>query len=87
MLVVGYLGRALGTQTTLWMSLVATEVVAVVIQPLRGLLERNINRLTYGQRDEPYAVVTELGRRLATSLEHQPLASAVETLATALKLR
>lgn len=86
-LVVGYLGRALGTQTTLWMSLVATGMVAVVIQPLRGLLERNINRLTYGQRDEPYAVVTELGRRLATSHHHQPLASAVDTLATALKLR
>lgn len=85
-LVVGYLGRALRTQTTLWMSLVATGIVAVIIQPLRGLLERNINRLTYGQRDEPYTVVTELGRRLATALDHQPLVSAVETLAAALKL-
>jgi signal transduction histidine kinase len=86
-LVVGYLGRTLRTETSLWMSLVATGVVAVVIQPLRGLLQRSINRLTYGQRDEPYAVVTELGRRLATSVEHQPLTSAVQTLAAALKLR
>jgi signal transduction histidine kinase len=85
-LVVGYLGRALRTETSLWMSLVATGVVAVVIQPLRGLLQRGINRLTYGQRDEPYAVVTELGRRLATSVDHQPLASAVQILAAALKL-
>jgi signal transduction histidine kinase len=85
-LVVGYLGRALRTQASLWMSLVATGVVAVVIQPLRGLLQRGVNRLTYGQRDEPYAVVTELGRRLATSVDHQPLASTVQTLAAALKL-
>jgi signal transduction histidine kinase len=85
-LVVGYLGRALRTQTSLWMSLVATGVVAVVIQPLRGLLQQGVNRLTYGQRDEPYEVVTEIGRRLATSVDHQPLASAVQTLATALKL-
>lgn len=85
-LVVGYLGRVLRTETSLWMSLVATGVVAVVIQPLRGLLQRGVNRLTYGQRDEPYAVVTELGRRLATSVEHQPLASAVQILAAALKL-
>ena len=85
-LVVGYLGRALRTETSLWMSLVATGIVAVVIQPLRGLLQRGINRLTYGQRDEPYAVVTELGRRLATSVDHQPLASAVQILAAALKL-
>ena len=85
-LVVGYLGRALRTETSLWMSLVATGVVAVVIQPLRGLLQRGVNRLTYGQRDEPYAVVTELGRRLATSVDHQPLTSAVHTLAAALKL-
>jgi len=85
-LVVGYLGRVLRTETSLWMSLVATGVVAVVIQPLRGLLQRGINRLTYGQRDEPYAVVTELGRRLATSVGDQPLASAVQTLAATLKL-
>ncbi|WP_426513314.1 histidine kinase [Dactylosporangium sp. McL0621] len=85
-LVIGYLGRALRTETTLWMSLVATGVVAVVIQPLRGLLQRGINRVTYGQRDEPYAVVTELGRRLATSLGPRPLASVVESFAGALKL-
>jgi signal transduction histidine kinase len=85
-LVVAYLGRALRTETTQWMSLVATGVVAVLIQPLRGLLQRGVNRLTYGRRDEPYAVVTELGRRMATSLGPQPLGSVVETVADALRL-
>ncbi len=85
-LVVAYLGRALRSDTTPWMSLVATGAVAVLIQPLRGLLQRVVNRLTFGHRDEPYAVVTELGRRMATSVGHQPLASVVETVAGALKL-
>jgi signal transduction histidine kinase len=86
-LVVGYLGRALRTDTTPWMSLIATGVVAVAIQPVRALLQRGINRLTYGQRDEPYAVVTQLGRRFAASaLGDQPLAAIVETVAAALKL-
>jgi signal transduction histidine kinase len=85
-LVVGYLGRALRTETTLWMSLVATGVVAVIIQPVRGVLQRGVNRVTYGQRDEPYAVVTELGRRLANSLGTRPLVSVVESLTSALKI-
>ena len=85
-LVVAYLGRAFRSEAAPWMSLVATGVVAVLIQPLRGLVQRLVNRLTFGQRDEPYAVVTELGRRMATSVGPQPLASVVETVAAALKL-
>jgi signal transduction histidine kinase len=86
-LVVAYLGRALRTPTAPWMSLVATGMVAILLQPLRSLLQRGINRLMYGQRDEPYTVVTELGRRLETSLRGESvLRTSVETLARALKL-
>jgi signal transduction histidine kinase len=86
-LVVGYLGHLLRSDTSTWMSLVATGVVAVVVQPLRSQLQRSVNRLTYGQRDEPYAVVAELGRRLETSGRTESvLPDAVETLAIALKL-
>jgi signal transduction histidine kinase len=85
--VVAYLGRMLRTDATQWMSLVATGVVAVVLQPLRGRLQRGVNRLTYGQRDEPYAVVAQLGRRLESSIRTESvLPTAVETLARALKL-
>jgi hypothetical protein len=62
-------------------------VVAVVAQPLRNRLQRGVNRLTYGQRDEPYAVIAQLGRRLEASAHTDTvLAAAVETLARALRL-
>ncbi len=86
-LVVGYLGHLLRSDTTTVDVVVATGVVAVVVQPLRSQLQRSVNRLTYGQRDEPYAVVAELGRRLETSGRTESvLPDAVETLAVALKL-
>ena len=37
-------------------------------QPLRERLQRGVNRLLYGQRDEPYAVLSRLGQRLAAAL-------------------
>jgi signal transduction histidine kinase len=86
-LVVGYLGTLLHTRTALWTSLAATGVVAVVAQPLRNRLQRGVNRLTYGQRDEPYAVIAQLGRRLEASAHTDTvLHAAVETLARALRL-
>jgi signal transduction histidine kinase len=86
-LVVGYLGTLLHTRTALWTSLVATGVVAMVAQPLRNRLQRGVNRLTYGQRDEPYAVIAQLGRRLEASAHTATvLPAAMETLARALRL-
>ena len=86
-LVVGYLGALLHTRGALWASLVATGVVALVLQPARTWLQRGVNRLTYGQRDEPYAVVAQLGRRLEASARTESmLTAAVETLARALRL-
>lgn len=67
--------------------LVATGVVAVVFQPLRVWLQRGVNRLLYGRRDEPYEVLSQLGQRLAATLEPQAeLQSVVSTIAEALKL-
>jgi signal transduction histidine kinase len=68
-------------------SLLATGVIAVLFQPLRGWLQRGVNRLTYGQRDEPYVVVAQLGRRLESALAPEALLPAIiETVAQALKL-
>ncbi len=67
-LVVGYLGAFFRTEGNLLISLIATGVVALLFQPLRGWLQRGVNRLTYGQRDEPYVVVAQLGRRLESTL-------------------
>ena len=68
-------------------SLVATGIVAVLFQPLRERIQRNVNRLMYGERDEPYAVVSRLGQQLEATLSPDAvLPTIVETVARALKL-
>jgi signal transduction histidine kinase len=85
--VVGYLGAVFRTETNLGISLVATGLVAVLFQPLRDRLQRGVNRLMYGQRDEPVAVLSQLGARLETTLApSEILPGLVETVAQTLKL-
>ena len=40
----------------------------MLFQPLRERLQRGVNRLLYGERDEPYAVLARLGQRLEATL-------------------
>ncbi len=85
--VVGYLGALFRSADNLVISLLATGLIAVLFQPLRGWLQRGVNRLIYGQRDEPYAVVAQLGRRMEGTLAPDAVLQAiVETVAQALKL-
>lgn len=68
-------------------SLLAAGIVAVLVQPLRARLRAAVDRLLYGQRDDPYAVVSRLGQRLqATVAPEAALAVVVETIAAALRL-
>ena len=86
-LAVGYLGALFRTGSNLLISLIATGLVAVLFQPLRALLQRSVNRLLYGQRDEPHTVITGLSQRLeATLVPDAVLPTIVETVAQALKL-
>jgi signal transduction histidine kinase len=86
-LVVGSLGLLLQAQGSPAVAALAIGVAAVLFQPLRGRLQRAVNRLTYGERDEPYTVLSRLGRRLdATLVPGAALMAIVETAATALKL-
>ncbi len=86
-LVVGYLGTLFHAEGSLLVSLVATGLVAVLFQPLRERLQRAINRLMYGDRDDPYAVISRLGRRLETALAPDAVLPAiVQTVREALKL-
>jgi signal transduction histidine kinase len=81
------LGALFQAQGNLAVSLSATALVAVLFQPLRSRLQRGVNRLMYGERDDPYAVVSRLGRRLeATIAPDTVLPTLVETIAQALKL-
>jgi aerobic carbon-monoxide dehydrogenase large subunit len=45
-------------------SIVATVVVAVAVNPLRVVLQRGIDRMMYGDRDDPYSALSRLDRRL-----------------------
>jgi hypothetical protein len=86
-LVVVGLGTVLQAQGNLGISLLATGLVAVLFQPLRTRLQRAVNRLMYGDRDEPYRVLSRLGQRLEATLAPEAvLPTIVETVAQALKL-
>ena len=87
-LVVGSLGAVVGAQGGPVVSLLAAGLVAVLFQPLRERLQRSVNHLLYGQRDEPYAVLSRLGQRLETTLAPEALLPVIaETIAQALKLQ
>jgi signal transduction histidine kinase len=89
-LVVGYLSvlfRAAGGQANLVISALATGLIALLFQPLRDRLQRGINRLMYGERDDPYAILSRLGQRLEATLAPEAvLPTLVETVKESLKL-
>lgn len=84
--VVAAIEAALGEPTHVGPGLVATALVAVVFAPARNRLQRGIDRLLYGERKNPYRVMTQLGRRLASDGDSGELAVVVETVVQALKL-
>ena len=64
-----------------------TGLIAILFEPLRRRLQRLVNRLMYGERDEPYSVLT----RLSNTLEHsstpsEMLPAIAETVGQALKI-
>jgi signal transduction histidine kinase len=87
-LVVGGLARVFHAQEgDLAASLVAAGVVAVLFAPLRERLQRGANRLMYGERDDPYRVLSRLGSRLESTLAPDAVLPAVaKTVKEALKL-
>ena len=86
-LVVGGLGELLQLRGNLIISLLATGLAAVIFQPLRDRLQRGANRLMYGERDDPYAVLSRLGSRLESTPAHDAVLPAVtRTVREALKL-
>jgi signal transduction histidine kinase len=86
-LVVGVLGTTIQGRGNLLISILATGLVAILVQPLRDRLQRGVNRLMYGERDDPVTVLSRLGQRLEGTLAPDAvLPSLVETVAQTLKL-
>lgn len=86
-LLVGGVGSLLQSQGSVAIAFVATGVVAVLFQPLRVRLQKAVDRLMYGHRDDPVGMLTHLAHRLETvDRPESILPTLVETIATALKL-
>ena len=86
-LIVGSLGALLQAGGSLPISLVGTGIVAITFEPLRERLQRGVNRMMYGERHDPYAVLGRLSERLEVVVAAQSvLPTIVETVADTLKL-
>ncbi|MFW5942545.1 MAG: histidine kinase [Chloroflexota bacterium] len=86
-LVVGALSTIFQAGGNLLVTLTATGLVAILFQPLRERLQRAVNRLLYGNRDEPFEVLARLGERLEATLAPEMVyPTIVETVAQTLKL-
>ncbi|MEU6023299.1 histidine kinase [Micromonospora sp. NPDC047134] len=68
-------------------SLVATGLIAITFEPLRNRVQRGVNRLLYGDRDDPYAMLTRLGSLLErTGQPHAVPALLADTIAKSLRV-
>ncbi|MHB8625134.1 MAG: sensor histidine kinase [Aggregatilineales bacterium] len=86
-LVVGALAALFQTSGILAISLVGTGLIAILIQPLHHRLQRGVNHLLYGERDDPYTVLARLGQRLEVAIAPGAmLLTIVSTVKEALKL-
>jgi hypothetical protein len=86
-LIVGGFSALFQSSGNLLISLLATGLIAVLVQPVRERLQRAVNRLVYGERDDPVSVLTKLGERLeATVAPEAVLPTIVESISQALRL-
>ncbi len=84
---VGYLGNLVQVRERTIIAFLTTGLVALIFQPMRERLQRLVNRLVYGDRDDPYSVLTRLGQKLeGVGSVETTLPTIVETIAQALKL-
>jgi two-component system NarL family sensor kinase len=69
-------------------AVVAAGLAALAVLPLRDLLQRRVNRLVFGLRDDPVAAFGLLGVRLdAAAAPEEVLPAVVRTVGEALRLR
>jgi hypothetical protein len=66
-IVVG-IGTVIGSRGSVFLSIVATAVVAFSFQPVRARAQRLANRIVYGERATPDAVLSEFSGRMAETM-------------------
>jgi hypothetical protein len=76
--VVVLVGRLVGTRTSdLWVSVLATALVALAFQPLHRAVIRGADRIAYGSRAVPYEALSDFTRRLGETPTSADLLPAV----------
>jgi signal transduction histidine kinase len=86
-LIVGLISAQFRSSQSPIIAILATGLVALLFNPLRQRLQRGVNHLMYGERDNPYAVLSRLGQRLEAAYAPElVLPTIVETVAQTLKL-
>ncbi len=86
-LLVGSIGYIIQGKAHAVVTMLATGLLAVLFQPLRAGVQRAVNQLVYGKRDDPYRILSKLTEQLESSLTHQSLLSSVaEKVAIALQI-
>jgi signal transduction histidine kinase len=76
-----------GPITSVWWQAAVAAGIAVLSQPVRARLQSLINKRLYGDRDDPYRIVSSLASRLEnTPIVASMLPEIVETVAAALRL-
>jgi signal transduction histidine kinase len=86
-LLVGSLGAVFQSSGNFVLTLIATGLAALLVQPLRARLQRSVNRLMYGERDDPYTVLSHLSQQLKTTLAPTAVLPGItEAIARTLKL-
>lgn len=84
---ISLLGVFLGRDGNVLLAVLTTGLVAVFFNPLRQRLQRLVNQFVYGQRDDPFTVMSTLGKQLEnTAVASETLPILVETISQALKL-
>ena len=86
-LIVGGLALLLQTQVGPLIAVLATAAVALIALPLHQRVQQGVNRLMYGERDDPVALLSRLGHSLETAgSPDEILSSLVDTIGGALRV-
>ncbi len=71
-IVVG-IGRAIGSDRNIALSILATALVAVAFQPVRERVQRLANRVVYGKRATPYEVLSDFSGGMSHAVATEDL--------------
>jgi two-component system NarL family sensor kinase len=83
---VAAIGRFIPGNAPFAAALLGAGAVAMVALPLRDVLQRQVNRVMYGDRHDPDSALRRLGRRLEASLDPQTvLSTLVQAVAESLR--